>query len=56
MLFRSPFLPWVGLDPWSTGALAWRIALLWKYRDGLEALGLKKNFMQRRDNATAFDA
>ena len=53
---RTPFLPWVGLDPWSTGALAWRIALLWKYRDGLEALGLKKNFMQRRDNATAFDA
>jgi hypothetical protein len=53
---RTPFVPWVGLDPWSTSGLAWRIALLWKYRDGLEALGLKKNFMHRRFDSTAFDA
>ncbi len=52
---RCPFLPWTGLDPWSSAGMTARIKLLWRYRDLVEAAGLGRNFMRARSNVSAFD-
>jgi hypothetical protein len=53
---RNPFLPWVGLDPWSIAALGdRRVPLYWRVRDLAEGIGLKGNVWQPRQNISAFD-
>jgi hypothetical protein len=53
---RNPFLPWVGLDPWSVDALGLRKPILyWKSVDLLEAIGLGRQRWRARDGISAFD-
>jgi len=52
---RSPFLPWTGLDPWSTAGLGRRTSLRWKFGDFIEAAGLKRNAWRSRAGVSAFD-
>jgi hypothetical protein len=53
---RSPFLPWVGLDPWRIPALGHRRAhWFWSAADMIEAAGGTVNVWLARANAGAFD-
>ncbi len=53
---RSPFLPWAGLDPWSTPALRNRRARwFWSAADAVEAAGGRLNVWRARSCASAFD-
>jgi hypothetical protein len=52
---RSPFLPWTGLDPWTTAGLGQRTSLLWEFGDFFEAAGLKRNAWRPRVGVSAFD-
>jgi hypothetical protein len=53
---RSPFLPWAGLDPWTTPALARRSRLSWRLDAALERAGLKKSRWRTREGISPFDA
>lgn len=51
---RNPFLPWVGLDPWSLPGLRGRQApLFWGALDGLEKLGLGRSPWRKAGRITA---
>lgn len=53
---RSPFLPWVGLDPWRIRALGNRRAQwFWSAADLIEAAGGKVNVWRTRAEVSAFD-
>jgi hypothetical protein len=53
---RNPFLPWVGIDPWSIDALGLRKpALYWKSVDLLERFGLGRQRWRARGSLSAFD-
>ncbi|HUA54327.1 MAG TPA: phytanoyl-CoA dioxygenase family protein [Candidatus Sulfotelmatobacter sp.] len=53
---RSPFLPWVGLDPWRIPALGNRRAgWFWSAGDAIEASGGPLNVWRLRAEASAFD-
>ncbi|WP_428484551.1 phytanoyl-CoA dioxygenase family protein [Rhodopila sp.] len=53
---RNPFLPWIGLDPWSIGELGhYRVPLYWRGGDLAEGLGMKRNVWRPRDGVSAFD-
>jgi hypothetical protein len=53
---RNPFLPWIGLDPWSLAAL-WRHKpkLYWHSVDLLERLGLGRQRWRARGELSPFD-
>ncbi|GLK78430.1 phytanoyl-CoA dioxygenase family protein [Methylopila turkensis] len=51
---RNPFLPWVGLDPWSLAPLRGRQApIFWRLLDGLEKLGLGRSPWRKAGRITA---
>ncbi len=53
---RNPFLPWVGVDPWSLGRLgALKPVLYWKSLDILERVGLGRQRWRDRGTRSAFD-
>jgi len=53
---RNPFLPWIGLDPWSIGDFGhYRVPLFWRGSDLAESIGLKRNVWRPRDDISAFD-
>ena len=53
---RNPFLPWIGLDPWSIPALGLRKpTLYWRAVDLLEGLGLGRQRWRPRGATSAFD-
>jgi hypothetical protein len=53
---RSPFLPWVGLDPWRIPALRNRRAnWFWSTADMIEAAGGTINVWRARADVSAFD-
>jgi hypothetical protein len=53
---RSPFLPWVGFDPWRIPALGNRRAQwFWSTADLIEAAGGKVNVWRTQADASAFD-
>jgi hypothetical protein len=53
---RNPFLPWVGIDPWSIASLgARKPGLYWKSLDILERLGLGRQRWRDRGTLSAFD-
>ena len=53
---RNPFLPWVGLDPWSLAALRLHKPLIyWKSVDLLERFGLGRQRWRARGPLSAFD-
>jgi hypothetical protein len=52
---RSPFLPWTGLDPWTTAGLARRSVLSFRFGDLLEAAGLKQHRWRARLGVSPFD-
>jgi hypothetical protein len=53
---RSPFLPWVGFDPWRIPALGNRRAhWFWSTADMIEAAGGKINVWRARADVSAFD-
>jgi hypothetical protein len=52
---RNPFLPWIGLDPWSIGRLALRKPLIdWQLFDVLEAWGLARQRWRPRGEMSPF--
>jgi len=53
---RSPFLPWIGLDPWRLPTLAnRRVHWFWSAADMIEAAGGKVNVWLKRPDTCAFD-
>jgi hypothetical protein len=53
---RSPFLPWVGMDPWRIQTLGFQRAhLFWSISDMIEGAGGKRNVWRPRPNVSAFD-
>jgi hypothetical protein len=52
---RSPFLPWTGLDPWTTTGLARRSQLSWKVDAVLERAGLMRSPWRTRTGVSPFD-
>jgi hypothetical protein len=53
---RSPFLPWVGLDPWRIPGLGDRRAhWYWSVADMIEGAGGKVNVWRARTGVSAFD-
>jgi hypothetical protein len=52
---RSPFLPWTGLDPWSSAALAWRSKMGFRVGDLMQAAGLKQHRWRLRTGISPFD-
>ena len=51
---RSPFVPWTGLDPWTSAGLARRSQLSWKLDAALAAAGLKKSAWRNRAGISPF--
>jgi hypothetical protein len=52
---RSPFVPWVGFDPWTGAALARRSLIGWRLGDLLERAGIKPHRWRLRTGLSAFD-
>jgi hypothetical protein len=52
---RSPFLPWAGLDPWTSAGLGSRASLLWKLTDLAARAGLKRAGARTSSPLSAFD-
>lgn len=52
---RSPFIPWVGFDPWSGSALASRSEFGWRLDDWLERAGVKAQRRRERLGISPFD-
>lgn len=52
---RSPFVPWVGGDPWSAAALARRSLVGWRLGDWRERAGGRPQRWRRRIGLSAFD-
>ena len=53
---RNPFLPWIGLDPWSIGSLALlKPKLYWSALDRLSGWGLARQRWRARAAVSAFD-
>ena len=53
---RNPFLPWVGLDPWSIDALGLRKPVLyWRMLDLLDAVGIARQRWRPCGEVSPFD-
>jgi hypothetical protein len=52
---RSPFVPWVGFDPWTRAALARRSLVGWRFGDLLEQAGIRPHRWRARTGLSAFD-
>jgi hypothetical protein len=52
---RSPFVPWVGLDPWTRAGLARRSLAGWRLGDALARAGIKPHRWRARIGVSAFD-
>lgn len=52
---RSPFVPWTGLDPWTSAALARRSLVGWQLGDFLEQAGIKAQPWRARSGVSALD-
>ncbi len=53
---RNPFLPWLGLDPWSIDALGLRRPVIhWRLSDLIERAGLGRHRWRPSGEVSAFD-